>query len=162
MKRMNHWKPWRCLGALASLWACLTIWQSALTPLFCRPPAWAASLFFNAPLEGTTVHLPQLAVHVTQACSGMHFFVLLSGLLGWYVLRRKLSITSLLLVLPLAYIITLAANSLRVIFSVFARQLTLALLGETYLHVAHLAAGVLVFLPILLLMTLLADRQVAA
>jgi len=49
----------------------------------------------------------------------------------------------------------------RVVFSVFARELTLTYFGEAYLHSAHLAAGVLVFLPILLLAAIAADRTPA-
>lgn len=130
---------------------------------FCWLPATIAGLFFDAPVGpvengvGAMLHLPRLEVTVGASCSGMQFFFLLTCLLGWSALKHRGGWSWLPAILVLAYGMTLFANSVRVVLAVFAREAALHLLGPAYLHSAHLAAGILVFLPLLIASQWLSD-----
>lgn len=132
---------------------------------FCRPPAWVGGAFFGAPVSpaepGAVLHLAGLEVAVGKTCSGMSFYLLLSGLMAWSVLRWKGGWRWLPVVALVAYAVTLFANSLRVVLAVFVREATVAFMGPSYAHSAHLAVGILIFLPLLIACSWLLERKPA-
>jgi hypothetical protein len=55
--------------------------------LFCRGPAWLASLYLGATCYGTALSLRSGHVlAVTHACGGSDFFVLVCSMIAWYVM----------------------------------------------------------------------------
>jgi len=168
---MNN-RKWIVTGLmLGGLFLGLQALGSKAVNAFCRPPAAVAAGFLGVsthPTEtgGSMLRAPGLEVRVGDSCSGMSFFLLMTGLLAWTVLRRKDGARKtwlwLALAVPAAYAITLLANAIRIILAVYAHQVTAATLGPAYQHATHLAVGILVFLPILLLTSFLLERTAAA
>ena len=59
--------------------------SSAFDLLFCRIPAWLASLYLGATCEGTMLALRSgCLLAVTHACGGSDFFVLICSMIAWY------------------------------------------------------------------------------
>ena len=158
---MNARRIWIVAALLAGLLAAHARWTPETTALFCRPAAALAGLFLNAPVEGTTLLVGTTRARVTPNCSGMRFFLLLTGLCAWRWLRRPGAWRWLPGLVAACYAATLAANTARVVLSVMVQKATLASLGEAYTRSAHLAVGVLVFLPLLILATLWMERTQA-
>ncbi len=53
--------------------------------LFCRGPAWLASLYLGAACDGTTLSLRSGHIlAVTHACGGSDFFILVCSMIAWY------------------------------------------------------------------------------
>ena len=53
--------------------------------LFCRIPAWLASLYLGAPCDGTAMALRSGHIlAVTHACGGSDFFILICSMIAWY------------------------------------------------------------------------------
>jgi hypothetical protein len=68
--------------------ACLP--APAFDLLFCRIPAWLASLYLGATCEGTTLALRSgRLLAVTHACGGSDFFILICSMIAWYVMRPR-------------------------------------------------------------------------
>ncbi len=58
---------------------------SAFDLLFCRGPAWLASLYLGATCDGTTLSLRSGRIlAVTHACGGSDFFILVCSMIAWY------------------------------------------------------------------------------
>jgi len=71
---------------LYSLIACLP--ATAFDLLFCRGPAWLASLYLGATCDGATLSLRSGHVLVvTHACGGSDFFILICSMIAWYAMR---------------------------------------------------------------------------
>lgn len=116
---------------------------------FCLPPARVATFYYGVPLDAETatfvVH--GVAMEVTRECAALDFFSLVCGFLAVaaFSLRSKsraARIAAATVVLPAAYLVTLIANSLRLIVlvpidSAFPRSAV---------PVVHLAVGASVFL----------------
>lgn len=165
------WTQWIVAGLmLGGLFLGLQALGSNAVNAFCRPPAAVAAGFLGLSSQateagGSILRAPGLEVRVGESCSGMSFFLLMTGLLAWSILRRKQSARpwlGLVLVVPAAYAITLVANATRIILAVYAHHVTAATLGPAYQHASHLAVGILVFLPILLLTSFILERTASA
>ena len=68
---------------------CLIAYLPATTfeLLFCRGPAWLASLYLGAACEGTTLALRSGHIlSVTHACGGSDFFILVCSMIVWYAM----------------------------------------------------------------------------
>jgi len=167
----RKWTQWIMVGVmLGGLFLGLQALGSKAVNAFCRPPAAVAAGFLGLSSQateagGSILRAPGLEVRVGESCSGMSFFLLMSGLLAWSILRRKQSTRTwlgLVLVIPAAFAITLLANAIRIILAVYAHHVTAATLGSAYQHATHLGVGILVFLPILLLTSFLLEKRTAA
>lgn len=67
--------------------ACLP--ASAFDLLFCRGPAWLASLYLGATCDGTTLSLRSGHIlAVTHACGGSDFFILVCSMIAWYAMAH--------------------------------------------------------------------------
>ena len=116
---------------------------------FCLPPARAATFYYGVPLCAETVTFAAhgVAMEVTRECAALDFFSLLCGFLAVaaFSLRsesRSARVAAAAGVLPAAYLVTLVANSLRLIAlvpidSAFPRSAV---------PVIHLAVGATVFI----------------
>jgi hypothetical protein len=59
--------------------------DTAFDLLFCRGPAWLASLYLGATCDGTTLSLRSGHIlAVTHACGGSDFFILVCSMIAWY------------------------------------------------------------------------------
>lgn len=154
------------------LLACLP--ASAFEMLFCRGPAWLASLYLGATYEGTTLALKSGRIlAVTPACGGSDFFILVCAMIAWYAtafrgkginagsarfsqrhrVRRGEWLYCLIAVWPyffVAWLFVNVVNSMRVVLSYWARLISEALLPERFDAAVHLVSGVMVFFPALL------------
>ncbi|MEI6647856.1 MAG: hypothetical protein WCP12_17600 [bacterium] len=70
---------------LYSLIACLP--ASVFDLIFCRMPAWLASLYLGSTCDGTALTLCSGRIlTVTPACGGSDFFVLVCSMIAWYAM----------------------------------------------------------------------------
>ena len=119
--------------------------DSAIRASFCRVPAEVAAFYYGMPLEMETLSFTAKGVTlaVTWACAATDFFALVAAVLltarilseGWR--WRQLAL------LPIAWGITLAVNSLRIIALVPVDSV----FPKDHAPVVHLLAGVAFFLP---------------
>ena len=120
--------------------------DSAVLASFCRVPATVAACYYGVPLESATLSFTARGVTlaVTRACAATDFFALVAAVLltartlrgGWRMRH--------LVALPVAWVITLAVNSLRII----ALAPVDAVLPKDHAPVVHLLVGVAFFLPV--------------
>ncbi|MEI7900403.1 MAG: hypothetical protein WCK89_09120 [bacterium] len=121
--------------------------------LFCRMSAEIAAAFFHAGVDGTALVLGSgRVVAVTRECGGSDFFALACAVLTWHTVRRKGAVMPLLLGWCGAWGLTLLTNGMRVIVTVWTRASVECFLPERYYGAVHLASGVLVFFPALILL----------
>ena len=152
--------------------ACLP--ASLFDLLFCRIPAWLASLYLGATCEGTTLALRSgRLLSVTPACGGSDFFILICSMIAWYATapggkgikgggtffsqrhrghRAELSycLIALLPYFLIAWAFVNGVNSMRVVLSVWTRLVSEALLPERFDAAVHMVSGVMIFFPALL------------
>jgi len=127
--------------------------------LFCRIPAWLAAAFFRADLDGASLTLGTgRVVAVTRACGGSDFFALVCAVLSWHAVRRKDAV-ALLLAGCGAWVFTVLVNGLRITVTIWARAVAERFLPERTWGSVHLASGVLVFFPALMLLWWLCTRH---
>ena len=70
---------------LYSLIACLP--ASVFDLIFCRMPAWLASLYLGSACDGTVLTLRSgRMLTVTPACGGSDFFILVCSMIAWYAM----------------------------------------------------------------------------
>jgi len=133
-------------------WAPL-FWRYA----FCLPSAWLSSAAMGVPCaptdEGYMLLSHGLPVHVTQACSGAGFFVLVLVLIAAVIARGRRpawAVTSTALALPIAYAVTLLANTSRIVAGWLTGQCARILLPHQFHAGVHVATGMVVFLTVLI------------
>ncbi|MDF1851037.1 MAG: archaeosortase/exosortase family protein [Verrucomicrobiales bacterium] len=127
--------------------------------VFAEPAGHLAAVFLNVPVDssGEVIQLlhPQIDVAITDACSGFDFFCLIGALwVGWVVFSFRSATNSylwILLILPMAWIITLVGNVSRIVCATQARLLTPESMGASFDGVIHQSVGVIVFLSVLIL-----------
>ena len=133
--------------------------DSLIVPVFCRIPAELAARYYNVALQ-----IPELIFSVRGAtfevirpCGAMDFFSMVSGLLVYGMLTIRLrnlrtkflaqtgiSVLLCLFALPLAWLVTIATNAVRLVFLVPVRALMYHYFSEK--AYAAGAFGALVFL----------------
>jgi len=128
--------------------------------LFCRIPAWLASLYLGAPCDGTTMALRSGHIlAVTHACGGSDFFILICSMIAWYATAQaeqsqvssfKFQIGRSIVLLCVALVFVNAVNSMRVVLSAWTRLASEALLPERFDAAVHMVSGVMIFFPALL------------
>lgn len=122
-----------------------TLPEPVILASFCRVPAEVAAFYYGVPLEAETLSFTAKGVTlaVTRACAATDFFALVAAvLLTARILREGWGWRQLVL-LPIAWGITLAVNSLRIIALVPVD----AVFPKDHAPVVHLLAGVAFFLP---------------
>ena len=133
---------------------------------FSIPASKLTALFLGAPIEitssGDIVLLYRtLEIEVTSACSGLGFFSLCCALFAGFATTafcRHQWCRDFPVGLLFIFGLTLFANAVRMVCAVQIRQLTSQWLPESY-HVAiHMAVGMIVFIPVLLLFWNLLQR----
>lgn len=136
-----------CITAIALHILLKTLPDNVMLPLFCRVPAEAAALWFNAPLSlpSLTYTVNDLTFQMARSCSGETFFSIAFAILLW---RRPCWSLA-------AYPLTLFLNSLRAILTA---TLTLHLHGWRFEGLAHLVAGATLFIGTLYLLWALTER----
>ena len=119
--------------------------ESAILASFCRVPAEVAAFYYGAPLEIETLSftVKGVTLAVTRACAATDFFSLVVAVLLTARILREGWRWRQLVLLPIAWGITLAVNSLRIIALVPVD----AVFPRDHAPVVHLLAGVAFFLP---------------
>lgn len=123
---------------------------------FCMPSAQLCSLFLGSDCittsEGYLLTNDLLAIHVTKVCSGASFFILLCALMiGLTVQSIGLkNLIRLSWILPLAYVVTILANSSRILGGWITGRWARAFLPEPWWGGIHLGTGVVIFLTFLI------------
>ena len=119
--------------------------ESAILASFCRVPAEVAAFYYGMPIETETLSFTARGVTlaVTRACAATDFFALVAAVLLTARILREGWRWRQLALLPIAWGITLAVNSLRIIALVPVD----AVFPKDHAPVVHLLAGVAFFLP---------------
>jgi exosortase/archaeosortase family protein len=100
---------------------------------------------------------------ITEACSALDFFALLSALIAWRLAAPlRAPLRSALLALIAAIPLTLGINTLRILAVSAAHQWLIPRVPAPYADFLHLLAGVAVFLPALVLLNLVLSPHVPA
>lgn len=122
-------------------------------PVFCAPPSFLAASLLQAPcsrtVDGYFIDLPVLAIRMTDACNATQFFSLLWALMGSVALavrpRPWKAVALLTAYAGLAFIMTVMANTARVVVGWWAGIWARQALPETFQAGVHLITGILVF-----------------
>ncbi len=138
------------LGVTFAVRAALSFASDAVVQtLFCLPPGRVAAFYYGVPLDVETVTFTVrgVSMEVTRACAALDYFSLVCGLLVARIvsaaeLPRVARVVEGAAVVPLAYVVTIAANSLRLV----ALAPIDAALPRSAVPVVHLVAGASVFL----------------
>ena len=155
-----HPESWRFL-LTGSVFILLFLLTSCHPPMwltfFCLPAAFSASLVMGVPMvsaeQGFALLSQQHPMMVTLACSGGTFFGLLTALMLGFSARspRPGDLMRFLWVVPLAYVITISANTSRIVLAWLAGRFARAYLHESLWGGVHYGVGVFVFLLFLIL-----------
>lgn len=153
--------PWRAAAAACGTVILLHLLAFAVPSLvadaFCKPAAFLAALYFNAPAvfdsQGAVIARSAGDIEIYSPCSGFQFFTLLVGLTAFAladqrVARRHPVFFSL--TLPAAYLITLVVNAGRIVAVAGGVALLQGHLPPDVMDALHIGTGVAVFLPVLL------------
>ena len=134
--------------AVFAAWGILRMCADAVVvPVFCRIPAEVASRYYNAPLQKPELLFSAhgMDFKVARSCAATDFCSMVTGLLTYLCLRRRSALLALA-ALPLAWGITLTANTIRLIFLVPATAWMYNHLPEKTYSACHQAIGTVVFL----------------
>jgi len=120
---------------------------------FCEPAAHLAHLAIGGDLHIISDGEPQLLlgsllIRVTQACSGVSFFLLLSAIAALSIFTSKHHKWHCALIVPGAYLLTLIVNSSRIICSYHINRMLPSSLSIPF-EISHMALGMAIFLPAL-------------
>lgn len=124
---------------------------------FCLPSATISSIFlgstYSSTDQGYMIANRILPIHVTKACSAANFFILLLSLIIGILIKsvRKNEFWKLFLAVILAYLITVIANSARIIAGWITGILAREFLPDKFWPAVHLGTGVFMFLIFLFL-----------
>ena len=125
--------------------------ESVVLPLFCMPPARFAAFYYGVGLDAEAIAFTAhgLTVAVTRACAATDFFSLVCGLFAarFMVARRARGLAFAALA-PCAYLVAIAANSLRLVALVPVD----AAFGADAVPLIHLVAGASVFLTVFIIL----------
>jgi len=141
--------------ALALMLAVVTISTPERVRLtgFCAPAAHIAALITGAPctVEADCYRLrgPAFDLAVVPACAAADFCSLLAGFLSLLMFWRRWPLVSQLAVLPLAWIITVTANAVRLVSCWHADRWACVVLPPALGPGIHLMTGIATFLLVL-------------
>lgn len=154
---------WRGVLAAGGAWALLSAFPSFEMTVLARAAAVGAGVLGGSPVfahaEGWA--LPGLAVPVvvTQACSAMDFCVLGAAVLGWGLASRVGAVRAAGLAWLLCAPFAIAINVLRLVVVAQAHRWVFPLFPANIEPGLHMLAGLLVFLPSLIVLHLFLSRH---
>lgn len=148
-------------GLLAAglAWGGLQFYPTAGVELFARGSAGLASLLAGSPVTridaGWLLGSASQPVVVSEACSATGYFLTVVALLGWCLVRLRIS-PQLAIAGALAggLVFTLAVNALRVVALMHAHHWVIPRFPDSYAPFLHMLTGVAVFLPALIALNL--------
>ena len=158
--RKNIWVTLCLLAGIAfAVWAGCSV--SAQRLLFCLPAGKAAALLLGSPggatAEGFRVFAAP-AVHVTLACSGLNYFFIVTAALVYAAVQQR-RFRFLAAAVPAAYLLTLLANTARIVCGWHTRVLAQTLLPERWYGLVHMGTGIVCFLMTLLIAFIFIQRS---
>ena len=143
------------LGVFVTCQGVAWIWPALKMALFCRPAAVLSSWFLGVPVEETARGLQLMHerydIFVVASCSGFDFFALLLAVFFAMAFRFSERRRWRWVVWGgAAYAITIAANTARIVCSVYARVSSDALPFNFPAEVTHFAVGTAIFATVLI------------
>jgi len=130
--------------------------------LFCAPAAHLAALFLSAPVQfasnGYRIDVA-FPIEVTTDCSAIKFFSVALAVLAGLAVERRWSPIGYLALVPLAYTMTLLANTSRIVSTWYIDSLFAPLLHTTYQAGLHGAVGALIFMSTLVALYITLGRS---
>lgn len=141
-------------AALVALLLAAQAFPAAVRTAFCAPSAWLSAQLLGAPLlaadDGFRIDTQDLPVDVTLACSGTTFFAMLLALLlaispAQAAHGRTRRLANLAAAAALAYGLTLAANTGRIVLGWYAALWAERAFPPAFHAGIHLAVGIVVF-----------------
>lgn len=147
-----------------SLWLLGKTIPAIIYNLFAYPAAFLASLFFGSTLLLTPEHkilipLINQPIHVIGSCSAYEFFCLLYVISAWRISVHVLKPTVfLLLLVPVAYALTILTNACRIICAYQVYGITKLLLPSHFQGAVHQGVGIILFLLVLITTYSLLER----
>jgi exosortase/archaeosortase family protein len=138
-------------------WAALRLWPNIEVDGLARASAHFAALFLGCPVVrgelGWTLVLAPVSSTVSAACSGADFLVVAAVLLAWRLASRGLSnAVSLGLAATLAAPFAILVNGARIVAVTQMHRWLIPIFPPSCSAFLHLATGVAVFLPALILL----------
>jgi exosortase/archaeosortase family protein len=135
--------------------------------LFCLPVARASSFFLGSPSEvqkdgSYLIEAGGLPVSVSESCNAFNYFVLLYTLLMGtcvYYLPIPRAMLNAFPLLLLSYAVSVAANTARVIASVYVYKIGAAFLPGNYERALHMSVGIAIFLTVTLISFIFFERR---
>jgi exosortase/archaeosortase family protein len=130
--------------------------------VFARAAASLGGLFLGVPVQrvesGWLLPTPGVPAVVTTACSATDYFLLVAAFLVWRGVRRGGGVLAALAFgLVAALPLTLTINAARIVVVVQAHRWVIPRLPAAYGPFLHLLTGVLVFLPALVVLSLVLE-----
>ncbi len=117
---------------------------------FCAPAAYVAGLLSGAPCvkSGDDYRLigSGLDLTVTPACAAVDYFCLMAGFLSLLATWRGFRIRAQFLVLPVAWVLTILINALRLTACWQADRIAQIFLPQSVWTATHMAVGIVTFL----------------
>lgn len=126
------------------------------------PSGWLAAFFLGAPscVDGDLVRIfttPQ--VTISQACSGVRFFILITALGGGYWCGTK--IRRWLLLFPVTYLIAVHVNAARISMIWQFRRFSAGLIPEWLQQHGHMGIGIVCFLSVITVLFYWCNRNLS-
>jgi exosortase/archaeosortase family protein len=133
---------------------------------FCLPSAVFASDTLGVPCltdpdgRGYTIPVTPMPIHVVLECSAIRYFCIAAAILtGLCVERRRLGLA--LLMFPAAYLLTIVANTSRIVCAWLAQRLAIGYLSAEGLSSVHMAVGAACFIIFLIVAYGLIERSLS-
>ena len=138
-------------------WAALRNWPELQISVLARASAQFAALFLGCPVVrdelGWTLIVAPVSSTVSAACSGSDFLVLAAVVLAWRLGSRGWSFARAFIVaVALALPISIAVNAVRIVAVTQMHRWIIPFFPQSCSAFLHLATGVAVFLPALILL----------
>ena len=138
-------------------WTALRIWPNIEVDGLARASAHFAALFFGCPVVpdelGWTLVIAPVSSTVSAACSGADFLVVAAVVLAWRLVSRGLSAgAAFVLAATLAAPFSILVNGARIVAVTQMHRWVIPLFPSSCSAFIHLATGVAVFLPTLILL----------
>jgi len=153
-------------GIAAAIYGLLRCQPDWALQLFAAVPARLSAVFYSADMAtepGRWVFVTGgMEVSVTAACSGVTFFSILFGLLWWPKSGGSMGRDLLCGIRCLfqAYLLTLVANTMRIVTAVAMQRLLVIYALTEYEGAIHMLVGTVTFLPALILICWFNEKTV--
>jgi len=127
--------------------------DAVVRTVFCRVPGELAALYYN-----TRLRLPELLFTVrgvdftvVRSCAATDFFAMVAGLCAYTCFRRRTALLTVF-IFPVAWLVTVLANTIRLILLVPVTFLMYRCFPESTFLAIHKAVGTFVFLPLFIVL----------